>query len=262
MLNGLLRRFPRPQRQSKLLKELEQMKQRKFHPSGYRVTAKVMSELVPAPSSPSQSRPISYFGSTTAPTPLVSQTPVGSSDFSLGDYIYSQKTDGKLTDPFDTTPSSKSPRLSWRQYYDNFTDITKGVFKDEPPMPEPPMPDSIYPADRPRGLAVVQAQEIFCSNSEESSAPPSIPIPDFSNQLHQRPRIEYLAGLLTFSCLLVTAIQFALTFSPASVDPGADAHYATESWIRKSIGAYFLNLVWVGTYFNFSFPCIRANEDF
>lgn len=70
--------------------------------------------------------------------------------------------------------------------------------------------------------------------------------PATSNLPSDKTRIDYLAGLLCFSCLLVTVIQFALTFSPASVDPGADAHYKTESWVRKTVSAYFLNLVWVG----------------
>jgi hypothetical protein len=74
------------------------------------------------------------------------------------------------------------------------------------------------------------------------------------DQIHQaapviRPekeRIDYLAGLLSFSCLLVTAIQFTLTFSPASIEPGAATHYRAETWARKVVSAYFLNLVWVG----------------
>lgn len=59
-------------------------------------------------------------------------------------------------------------------------------------------------------------------------------------------RINHLAGLLAFSCLLVTAIQFTLTFSPASIEPGAEIHYNAETWARKVLSAYFLNLVWVG----------------
>ena len=73
-----------------------------------------------------------------------------------------------------------------------------------------------------------------------------------SNLRGEKTRIDSLAGLLSFSCLLVTVIQFSLTFSPASVDPGADVHYKTESWVRKTVSAYFLNLVWVGELF---IPC-------
>lgn len=67
-----------------------------------------------------------------------------------------------------------------------------------------------------------------------------------SNLRIDKTRIDYLAGLLSFACLLVTAIQFTLTFSPASIEPGADIHYKTETWARKVLSAYFLNLVWVG----------------
>jgi hypothetical protein len=80
-------------------------------------------------------------------------------------------------------------------------------------------------------------EQCSCTEDESRQATPI---------LHRKERINHLAGLLSFSCLLVTAIQFTLTFSPASIEPGADIHYNAETWARKIVSAYFLNLVWVG----------------
>ena len=64
----------------------------------------------------------------------------------------------------------------------------------------------------------------------------------------QKQRVDYLAGLVGMSCLLVTAIHFCLTFVPATINPGAYVHYSYESWARKTISSYFLNLIWIGKF--------------
>lgn len=74
--------------------------------------------------------------------------------------------------------------------------------------------------------------------AEALVAGPTLP----ANQ-HQ---VDHLAGLVAFSALLVTAIHFCLTFAPAAINPGDFAHYDSEVWARKTIGSYFLNLIWIG----------------
>jgi hypothetical protein len=64
----------------------------------------------------------------------------------------------------------------------------------------------------------------------------------------RKQRIDYLAGLIAFSCLLVTAIHFCLTFVPAAINPGAYVHYNSETWARKTISSYLLNLIWIGKF--------------
>ena len=62
----------------------------------------------------------------------------------------------------------------------------------------------------------------------------------------KKQRVDYLAGLVALSCMLVTAIHFCLTFTPAAINPGAYIHYKSETWARKTIDSYFLNLIWIG----------------
>ena len=61
-------------------------------------------------------------------------------------------------------------------------------------------------------------------------------------------RVDYLAGLVALSSLLVTAIHFCLTFTSAAINPGAFEHYSSEIWARKTINPYFLNLIWIGPF--------------
>ncbi|KAA6406669.1 MAG: hypothetical protein FRX48_09601 [Lasallia pustulata] len=61
-------------------------------------------------------------------------------------------------------------------------------------------------------------------------------------------RVDYLAGLVALSSLLVTAIHFSLTFVPAAVNPGAYYHYKSEVWAKKIIDPYLLNLIWIGPF--------------
>lgn len=61
-------------------------------------------------------------------------------------------------------------------------------------------------------------------------------------------RVDYLAGLVAVSSLLVTGIHFCLTFANAAINPGAYAHYKSEEWARKTVTPYLLNLIWIGPF--------------
>lgn len=72
-------------------------------------------------------------------------------------------------------------------------------------------------------------------------------------------RVDYLAGLVAFATLLVTAIHFGLTFVPALLIPGAETHYASENWGRKIPAVLLLNFAWVGPFFTTSTRFLVVN---
>ena len=61
-------------------------------------------------------------------------------------------------------------------------------------------------------------------------------------------RVDYLAGLVAVSSLLVTAIHFSLTFVVGTINAGAYTHYYSETIARKFFNSYFLNLLWIGPF--------------
>lgn len=61
-------------------------------------------------------------------------------------------------------------------------------------------------------------------------------------------RVDYLAGLVAVSSLLVTAIHFCLTFVFGTINAGAYTHYASETIARKFINSFLLNLLWIGPF--------------
>ena len=324
ILNALLRRVPELRREPKTLKEIKRLKQRKFDPSGYAPAVRLTAESATATSSPPMSRPVSYFNDTAIPTPMASETPVGSSDFVLGDYFTSKNNTGTSLNAWDTSQASKRPRISWRQFsdglqglqalqqptlgtaaprtragydrmnaeartknipypsifntidtrddisvrsYDDVDEIVpveerpyehgRGYVHLSPATKVPTKPPPSYSAARrshePTNTKVYIADmdappmpEPFCLCEKTGERQGHDRVHGGTHSVHGRRRIEYLAGFLSFSCLLVTAIQFSLTFSPASVVPGAAVHYETETWVRKTVSSYLLNLVWVG----------------
>lgn len=78
---------------------------------------------------------------------------------------------------------------------------------------------------------------------------PSVPAKPATNGLPApKKRVDYLAGLVAVSSLLVTGIHFCLTFIPATINPGAFMHYKSEIWARKTIDSFLLNLIWIGPF--------------
>ena len=81
-------------------------------------------------------------------------------------------------------------------------------------------------------------------NTSAEAVPSKVP----ANLPTTQKRVDYLAGLVAFSCLLVTANHFILTFAPGVITPGAFEHYRSETWGRKLLGPYLLNLIWIGPF--------------
>ena len=67
-----------------------------------------------------------------------------------------------------------------------------------------------------------------------------------------RQRVDYLAGLVAACSMLVSLTHFMLTFLPATIVPGAFAHYPSEVWATKTIGPFLFNEVWVVMFFTTS----------
>ena len=61
-------------------------------------------------------------------------------------------------------------------------------------------------------------------------------------------RVDYLAGFIAISALLVTVNHFGLTYWAAVIIPSVEPHYPSEISARKSIGSYFLDPLWIGPF--------------
>jgi hypothetical protein len=59
-------------------------------------------------------------------------------------------------------------------------------------------------------------------------------------------RIDYLAGLVTISCVFVTLIHFTLTFVPWVGGLGSGRHYKSETYSRWVVTPVLLNPIWIG----------------
>lgn len=64
-----------------------------------------------------------------------------------------------------------------------------------------------------------------------------------------KPRIDYLAGLVTVSCLGVTFIHFTLTFIPYAGGLSTGWHYKSEYWARWTVSPVILDPIWLGPFF-------------
>ena len=96
------------------------------------------------------------------------------------------------------------------------------------------------------------------TNRGPGGPPPVPPVPPLPQQGNpsapaaSRTRVDYLAGLVGVCSMLVSLTHFMLTFVPATIEPGAFAHYNSEIWTEKTIGPFFFNEVWVVIFFTTS----------
>ena len=61
-------------------------------------------------------------------------------------------------------------------------------------------------------------------------------------------RVHYLAGLLVISCLLVTAINFNLTFVYGDLMSDGFDHSHSQVVARKTVNSFLLNPIWIGPF--------------
>jgi hypothetical protein len=74
-----------------------------------------------------------------------------------------------------------------------------------------------------------------------------------------QPRLDYLAGFIAFSALLVTLNHFGLTFCAAVIIPSVRPHYQSEIWARRTIATYFLDPLWIGPFLMISTRFLVSN---
>ena len=72
-------------------------------------------------------------------------------------------------------------------------------------------------------------------------------------------RVDYLAGFVGMSALLVTMNHFGLTFWAAVIIPSVRPHYSSETWARKTIASYFLDPLWIGPFLMISTRFLVSN---
>ena len=70
----------------------------------------------------------------------------------------------------------------------------------------------------------------------------------FPSLMEGQQRVAYLAGLLVVSCLLVTAINFNLTYIYGDLVPDRFTHFHSEDVARKTIAPFLLNQIWIGPF--------------
>lgn len=72
--------------------------------------------------------------------------------------------------------------------------------------------------------------------------------PQAPNQPQQR--IDYLAGLVAISCIMVTLRHFSLTFWPyVTESQGQTKHFGADQWLSYILGPYVLTPLWIGPFF-------------
>lgn len=73
------------------------------------------------------------------------------------------------------------------------------------------------------------------------------------------PRVDYLAGFISISALLVTVNHFGLTYFGAVIMPGNSPHYHSETVARKTFATYFLDPLWIGPFLMISTRFLTSN---
>ena len=81
----------------------------------------------------------------------------------------------------------------------------------------------------------------------------------FPSLLEDRERMEYLAGLLALSCVLVTAINFNLTYVYGDLVKSQFFHSRSEEIVRTTIAPFLFNQIWIGPFFVTSARFLTAN---
>ncbi|CAF9928126.1 hypothetical protein IMSHALPRED_007393 [Imshaugia aleurites] len=83
----------------------------------------------------------------------------------------------------------------------------------------------------------------------QAKSEPTLNITDASLNLPEaQKRIDHLAGLVVVSCLLVTAVNFILTFISGDHIPGGFAHYRGEALSRKTTAPFLESPIWIGPF--------------
>ena len=185
--------------------------------------------LVEFPSDPEQKA----FGETMSPEMLSTsegRNRVASVDkVTFADFrTEERKEEERRLPPTDETTKTKNLRISWN---------TVG-WKENTSSLRP-----ISEADPAKGLDIAALdllEKKSDANTKVTEAFPHLP--------ETGKRIDHLAGLVVVSCLLVTAINFNLTFLYSDIMPGGLTRYHGEVVVRKTVASFLLNPIWIGPF--------------
>ncbi|RMZ86059.1 hypothetical protein DV737_g5, partial [Chaetothyriales sp. CBS 132003] len=72
-------------------------------------------------------------------------------------------------------------------------------------------------------------------------------------------RVDYLAGFIGLSAIMVTLNHFALTFIPAVIESNVPHHYKSEYWARMTIATYIFDALWIGPFLMISTRFLVSN---
>jgi hypothetical protein len=93
----------------------------------------------------------------------------------------------------------------------------------------------------------------------EASAAAAIVIASGDKAPLARQRVDYLAGFISISAILVTLNHFGQTYWDSVINPAARAHYISETWARKTFASYFLDPLWIGPFLMISTRFLVSN---
>ncbi|KAG0645649.1 hypothetical protein D0Z07_8553 [Hyphodiscus hymeniophilus] len=120
---------------------------------------------------------------------------------------------------------------------------------------------------------IAAARSKFIEGNEKSGATPDVPAKESKPETTAaaavaaagdkaplvRQRVDYLAGFIAISAILVTLNHFGQTFWDSVVNPAARAHYSSETWARKTFATYFLDPLWIGPFLMISTRFLVSN---
>ena len=174
--------------------------------------------------------------------PEVSPTIKGPNSIALNDQVElvgSAEEQEPEVSPIKDSPMTKNWRVSWSDVGwrrgDKTGDSTPSTESPTAPDIDTPLPPKVE-SDTNRSIREA-----------------------FSNLLEGQQRVEYLAGLLVLSCMLITAINFNLTYVYGDIVTDNFVHSPSEEVARKTIAPLLLNQIWIGPFFLTSARFLTVN---
>ena len=149
--------------------------------------------------------------------------------------------------PAPTTPSASTPAVQ------------------SPPVHDVPVMwsqvDYLPTEKKPEPITIDKKGEAAPTAAVETMQPEAIATP--AAGAHGKPtpvkRVDYLAGFIGISAVLVTLNHFCQTFFAAVIQPEVDPHYQSELWARKTIGAYIMDPLGIGPFLMISTRFLVSN---
>ena len=141
--------------------------------------------------------------------------------------------------PIEDSPTARNWRISW-----------SGVGWRDGGKTETSTPSTKSPTAPEIGTPVIPKVEPDVNISIREA---------FPTFLEGQQRVDHLAGLLVLSCVLITGLNFNLTYVYGDVVADKFIHTRIEEVARKTIAPFLLNRIWIGPFFLTSARFVTAN---